>query len=391
MPKRLRPLIIVVILFLICAGCAHKTYYKNATAAYNSGNFDTAVYMSVNALKSKPDYPEALDLLRNAIPVAYERHIKRADDYEKLKNYDAAVIEYRAIERLTSAVASVRGDIILEGVSDKKEFASGKAAESLYRDGLALLQEGEARRDNEKLKAAAIKFRKAQEFVSGYKDSRSLYDTARKGAMVRLAILPYRESGYTNYGKTLTDQIIARAVKLNPEFLEFVTRENLYDIEREKIISRTGIIEPRTAVEMGKVLGVQYIVIGKVLSATVDAPARKDTRGSRTCRIKDSNDRERNASVSWVIYELKATAEVNTTFQLIDVKTGQIVGADIVKTKEDDWAMWMDYGGDEGCLTYGEKSLHNGRRTVEGRDVLLSKAIEKASTEIAGKLVERFK
>ena len=391
MAKRFIIFIIVLNSLFVCAGCAYKTYYKNATAAYNSGNYDHAVYMSVNALKAKPDYPEALELLRTAAPLAYERHISRAEDNEKLRNYDAAVGEYKAIEKLASAIASVRSDIIVEGVPNKKASASRNAAEAHYMEGLTLLQEGEARRDNEKLKAAAIKFRKAHEFVPGYKDSRSLYDKARKGAMIRVAILPFQNSGYNDYGRVITDQVIAKAVKQNLEFLEFVTRENLYDIEREKAIGRAGIVEPRTAAEVGKVLGVQYIVVGKVLSATVDNPGRRDTRGSATCKIRENKDRERSGSASWVIYELKATAMINTSFQLIDVRTGQIVSADSVNTKENDIARWMDYGGDEGCLPYEASYLRNGRKTVENNQTLLGKAIEKASTETAGKLVERFK
>lgn len=391
MTERFRILISGIILTLICAGCAHRGYYKNAISAYNSGNYDAAVYMSLNALKSKPDYPEALVLLRNAAPLAYEHHIRQAESQKKLKNYDAAVNEYSAIEKLASAVASVRRDMIFEGVADIKALASRNAAEAHYAAGLTLLHEGEAARDNKIMRSAAIRFRKSYEFVPGYEDSMSLYDRARYGAMVRMAILNFSSNSWTDYGKIITDQILAKAVRQNPEFLEFVAGEHLYDVEKRRLFGRSGILDSNTAVKMGKAEGVQYIVVGMVNSANVDRPGRRDTRGSATCRIRESKDRERNGSAYWTIYELKAIATINFTYQLIDVRTGQIGSSDIVNASGNDATRWMTYGGDEGCLPSSASFLLNARQTVEGDRVLLERAIDKASTEIANKLVEKFK
>ncbi|MBI5875467.1 MAG: hypothetical protein HZB81_06460 [Deltaproteobacteria bacterium] len=378
MSQRLCTFLFLAVFILTVPACAHKQYYKSANEAYSIGDYDRAVYMSVEALKAKSDYPEAIALVQSAAPLAYQSHVKRAADYEDRQDYDSAVSEYNAIERLIAAVFSVRKDISFADVSTKKDSASSKAADAHYNRGQLLLKDAEGAKDDGKYKQAANEFHKAQEFAPNYKDSAMLYEKARKGAAVRIAVLPFGDAGYTKYGSAVTEQVISSALKLNPEFLEFVTREHLYQLEKEKELGQLGFLDPKTAVEMGNLSGAQYVVTGKVISATVDSPKRIDNKGTSTCRIREKKDQYRNGSVSWTTHELKSMAAVNSSYQIIDVKTGRIFAADTVK-------------GDENCLPWEVSNFSNKKQTVADSRMLLGKALEKASGEIAGKLVGKFK
>lgn len=385
-------LFLLILFSMFLTACAHKRFYESATVAFNGGDYDGAVYNSVQALKNKPDFPEAVALLRQAVTPAYERHLRAAKRHEDAGDFDRAVAEYKSIERLIEAVTSVRRDIILEDVSREKKIASENAAEAHYNRGRDLLQVGEENRDRNKLIAAAIEFRTAQEFVPGYKYSQSLYERARKGGVTRIAVLPFQDANiFTDYGGVLADQIIAAAMKKNTEFVDFITREHLGQIEREKVIHQTGIVDPKTAIEMGKVLGVHYIVTGKVISDVVDGPKRTDARGSNGCKVREKKDQSRDGYAVWTTHELKSTAVVNASFQLIDVKTGQILGADTVRPKITDIAKWKEFKGDEDCLPWEVEHYSNGKTAVDSGHVLLGRTFEKASEEIAGKLVERFR
>lgn len=79
------------------------------------------------------------------------------------------------------------------------------------------------------------------------------------------------------------------------------------------------------------------------------------------------------------------------SFQIIDVKTGQIIVADSIKTDVTDMAKWMEFTGAGDCLSWDVRNFSNGKKDVDGGQILISRAIEKTSNEIAGKLVERFK
>lgn len=378
-------------LLLAVSGCAYKRLYADASVAYNSGDYDNAVYKSAEALKDKPDYPEAIALLKNAAPLAYERHIKRAAGFEERGNFDGAVAEYQEIGRLIYAVASVRKDIDLEDVSDRRGAAALKAAEAHYRLGQSLLREGEKANDSAKFKQASTEFRAAQRFVAGYRDSGALYEKARQGAVVRVAVLPFRANVFSNYGRMIADQVVADAMKKAPEFLEFVTRDHLSEIEGEKEIHQMGVVDSKTAIEMGKVLGVQHIIIGNVLTVTVDTPGQVDTRGSSSCNVAKRKEPERIAAVAWTTHEQKSSALVNASFQVIDVKTGQIIVADSIRMDVVDIAKWMEFTGAGDCLTWDARNFSNGKKDVDGAQILINRAIEKTSGEIAGKLVERFR
>lgn len=376
---------------LTVTACAHKQYYKSANEAYSIGDYDRAVYMSVEALKAKSDYPEAIALVQSAAPLAYESHVKRAADYEGRQDYDSAVSEYKAIERLTGAVFSVRRDVSFADVSTKKDAASRMVAEAHYKRGQSLLKEAEDTREEGKYKQAAHEFRNTQEFLPNYKNSSTLYEKARKGAVVRVAVLQFGDAGYSKYGPVVTEQIISTAMKRNPEFLEFVTREHLYQIEKEKELGQLGFLDTKTAIEMGNLVGAQYVVTGKVLSAMVDTPKRVDNKRTNACRIREKKDQYRNGSVSWATHELKSMAVINSSYQIIDVKTGRITAADSVRMEEADDAKWIEFNGDESCLPWEVSNFSNKKQTIAGSQILLGKAIEKASGEIATKLVERFK
>lgn len=374
-------------LAVFITACAHERYYEMAGTAFNTGDYDGAVYNSVEALKSKPDYIEALMLLRNAIKPAYDYHLSAAKAYESKQEFDRAVAEYKSIERLIEAVSSVRKDIILDDVSKIKRQSSHKAAEAHYSRGKALLEEGEKTRNRSRLLEAAIEFRKAQEFMPGYKQSSSLYERAREGGVTRVAVLPFVHlNAFTDYGDALADQIIAAGMRKDAEFIDFITREHLRRVEGEQIMSSAGLLDPRSAAGIGKVLGVHYIVTGKIISAIVDGPKRTDAKGSDRCQVKEKKDRYRDGNVYWATHELKATAVVHVSFQLIDIKTGQIITADTVRPEQTDVAKWQEFKGDEDCLPSEVRHFSNGKTNIDSGTVLLGTAFEKASDEIAEKV-----
>ena len=106
----------------------------------------------------------------------------------------------------------------------------------------------------------------------------------------------------------------------------------------------------------------------------------------KTGRIREKKDQYRNGSVSWATHELKSTAAVNLSYQIIDVKTGRIVAADSIKTEETDAAKWIEFNGDENCLPWEVSNFSNKKQTIADGRILLGKALEKAGGEIAAKI-----
>lgn len=83
---------------------------------------------------------------------------------------------------------------------------------------------------------------------------------------VRIAVLEFGhkalEARWTNAGEAAQDMFITELVKSGK--VTVIDRERLDALMREKNLSLAGDIDPRTAVQAGKLLGVEYILFGNV-------------------------------------------------------------------------------------------------------------------------------
>lgn len=83
----------------------------------------------------------------------------------------------------------------------------------------------------------------------------------------RIAVAPYNVSGYDGMGRdkvsgtALADRYSNELLKAGYDVIE---RQRLEMIIKEQELSMTGLIDPRTSVKVGRMLGIQGIVFGSV-------------------------------------------------------------------------------------------------------------------------------
>jgi curli biogenesis system outer membrane secretion channel CsgG len=88
---------------------------------------------------------------------------------------------------------------------------------------------------------------------------------AADGAKPRVAVLEFRNkapNGWGGAGASAQDILVTELVKKGK--FRVIDRERLNDLLREKNLSLSGDIDPKTAVEAGKLLGVEYLLVGSV-------------------------------------------------------------------------------------------------------------------------------
>lgn len=115
--------------------------------------------------------------------------------------------------------------------------------------------------------------------------------------------------GYYDIGQGASDMLVTELSK-NRSF-EVVEREQIKSVLQEQGLDASGAVDPSTAAQMGKILGLKYIVYGKILSAGAE--------------YKEDN-----------IFGLsltKLTARVRIAVRMIDTTTGSIAWADEVEGK----------------------------------------------------------
>lgn len=418
----------MVLMLLLISGCAtdYGMLESSARKPYASSNYDMALYDVVKSLRINPEYDNSKTLIVEVFPKAIDAHIEKINETKQSNaqfKWDAVVSEYEELTSLNKAIKSLPALIdkptktnikfeltdYSQALSDAKtgaadsHYLEGKrlsssnhrrageefktaekyapgykdaltlGAEGYYLSGLRLLQKD----DVESQKQAAKDFKTATEFVAGYKNSNDLYERARKSGIKRIAIIPFQnKSGKDNYG-AIADEVVDGIVSnvMNDssatEFLEIISRDQLEQVMAEQKLGKTGILDDKSAIEMGKVLGVHEILTGSItrINITPERTVNKNSSEKNTfCRRVvtgyDSKGREQTKCVwddiriaNLTTYTRTAGASLSGSYKIIDVKTAKLKDT---KQFNEDYKFeytWARYSGDEKGLSDGSKVL----------------------------------
>ena len=254
MKNLLFPSFLTLVFVLLCVtGCAgkHGKLMESAQASYRVNDYEGALRDAVMALKHKPDYEKAQNFAPTFFKAAVEARqnkIKRLQSSSDKFRWDGLVAEYKGLIEINSLVKSLpplihkktKQRITFETAdySTQLRQASENAAEAHYQEGIRIANSGA---DADTQKRAAKAFRKAKEFVPGYKDADDRYIQARDAGVKRMAIFTFEDKSnkahnYSGILETITDNVVV-AVANDPEageFLHIISREELERVMSEQ-------------------------------------------------------------------------------------------------------------------------------------------------------------
>src|SRR5215210_4291232 len=144
---------------------------------------------------------------------------------------------------------------------------------------------------------------------------------ADKSSKPRIAVLEFKNKAdnqwwYHGGAEAAQDVFVTELVKSGR--FRVIEREQLAALMQEKNLSLSGDVDPKTAVKIGKLLGVNYLLTGAVTEYGVTA---KTAHGSAVRRLPGFSAGKRSF-----------TAAMNA--RLIDTNTGEIVWADEATAEE---------------------------------------------------------
>ena len=394
--KDLRCLSIITLMcvvFLTSCATKHGDLMKSAQLHYQSNDYEAALRDAVAALKLKPDFDKAQDFVVtffNAAVEARESKIQSLEATPSKFKYDGVVAEYKGLIEINKLVKNLPPSALVHKktkqrlVFNIKDYtpqlneASEKAAEVHYQEGILIAASGN---DVETQKMAAKEFKKAEEFVPGYKDSNIRYEESRRAGVKKMAILPFEDKSgkahlYGALSETITDLIVDSVLndQSATEFLELVSRDQLERVMQEQHLGLTGLVDEQTAANLGKVLGVHEMVIGKITQILYTPERTKDTlvnqRGtirvaSGTETYTDSSGKvrtrtkyvDKQVSAQVTHYTRESNASIIGSYQIIDVQTAAIRGSGRFDEKSDFKHEWGKFTGNEAALNKNYRKL----------------------------------
>lgn len=129
----------------------------------------------------------------------------------------------------------------------------------------------------------------------------------------RVAVLPftctqndYSAGSISSIGSMATDCLTSDLVKMRS--CQVVERPQLDKVLHEQQLNATGVVSPNTAVKLGGILGLDYLIIGNV---SVDTLVKRGYQDSKGNYVKPSY-----------------TTKVAVIVKLVDAKNGEIVWSD---------------------------------------------------------------
>lgn len=195
-----RLLLFVTTLFVL-AGCkTSKDYLSRADE-------DRTLFDVVKRLDKKSSDEDALKALPEVYKTVQQKHLRKIaslQNSKELNRWDKLLEEYNALQNMYEAINNVDAAArLVNATSYATEIYETKqnAADAYYNEAAALLQSNY--RDD--IKRAYNYFKKADKWVSGYKDARSKMDEAYQNATVDVLINPVQDNSFffnTGWGNT---------------------------------------------------------------------------------------------------------------------------------------------------------------------------------------------
>ena len=414
--------LVVASLCLTGCGGTHSEFMDRAQANYRVKDYNAALRDTVTALQYNPNYEKAQTYVKAFFDTAVRVHQDNINDLEGSSDrfkWDHLVVEYEGLIEVNSLVRSlpplINKKTSLPITFDTKNYttelnnALEKAAEAHYQEGIRLAELSD---DPDTQKHAAKEFKRVEEFVVGYKDTRTRYEQAKSAGVKRIAILTFKDKSgkrrsYGAISETITDNIISSILN-DPEATEFLTivsRNHLEQVIAEQDLDFAGLLDKRTVASLGNILGVHEIVVGQITQIIYIRPETKRTTLNRekTVRKKtgtekyvDKNGKVKNrpkysdvtVTAKLLHYELKSSVSIIGSYKILDAQTAELKKADNFNTEHEFISEWASFIGNEEALSRDDLILVSfDKENAPIEDIM----VLDAANELAAELSEALK
>ncbi|MBM7557536.1 CsgG/HfaB family protein [Halanaerobacter jeridensis] len=283
---------------------AYQTHLEKGQQYLSDQKYALAV-TELETARDNKDTKQVRSLLQQA-------YIGKGQSNLESQNYNLALSNFKQAQRLKNS----------QEVQELLQQAQEKYQQQHYQLALDYKEQGQ-------LTAAYQEFEKVQRY-GNYLDTNQLaeqvYQKLKQLKLKRLAVLDFEDTtyGYGNLGSKVASLFTGELLAKNPKFIEIIEREQLNSIVSEqKLSDASGLVDASTAQELGNILGVDYIVVAKILSADVDTDISSE--------YQEEYDASEGEYVDKKIYTKKREAYTQIIFKLLDVSNAKVVTSRTIK------------------------------------------------------------
>ena len=185
------------------------------------------------------------------------------------------------------------------------------------------------------------------------------------------------------------------------EFVNVIDRQQIDQIIEEQKLSQSGLVDPQTSLEIGKLLGVHQIISGEITFLTTSKPTHiKNTqRYTKDVVIDtevytDDEGKEKTRNIYGVVkakvtfHSKSVSAQVQASFQVLHSETAEVLHSEIVNGNQQFDYQWATYNGDYRALSKEVKKLtHKSENSTPSKDQMVLDVI----TDLNEKMIRKIK
>ncbi|MDZ7317662.1 MAG: CsgG/HfaB family protein [candidate division KSB1 bacterium] len=342
------------------------------------------------------DYREALQSFQTCETLV--KHFKDTDRLLVEVKQKLAEQQYREAKNLFS-----QGQ--LEAALQRFEAAAAYASDYLdvqwqirqMKERLAITHRDAGKRSLEvgNYRAAYEAFKKALSYQADDIETAQLLNDVKEKLTVRLAVFPFAATNLEpKFGGLAAQQILSRALPQKSEFLLFLEREHLQKLLEEQALSQTGVVDEKTAVQVGRLSGVNTIVVGNItrIGHQLTTPKAYNRVGHYRKKYRDAKGIERTVdeTFNYTEYEVERWVELNLNYRIVSVETGVILHNESLSQRSSDRAQWINCPSEFiSKLSGAEQRKLKATRQPVNEELLTEQALNELAEKAAAKIINQ--
>ncbi|UCE02020.1 MAG: hypothetical protein JSW67_12255 [Candidatus Latescibacterota bacterium] len=431
MQRRRTLLHICILVGALAMGCASATKRLEQGAELESqGRYEEAAQRYIQALRKDPGLVDARERLTQLGPVLLESYVEQASGFSATGFPIRAADAFRTGDALVRSAAGVRVPLALpagyaegrrrtfdDAIVHLMRVGRSAEAEQRYADAIAAYNavdtyEPQARQRTEAGEArvrtwiawgeadlAAGHFRAAyhhaEEALALLGNAKhpaaaralSLRDAAIERGTIYVAVAPVWRSDEAarklsrEFIAALNDELELNHWNQPPLFVAVIDPLVVRRELRRQGYSRT-LLTRREAVRVGRGVGADYVVSGKILQVVTDeVDVKQEKRTARTTTGQDT---------TYVVRKGKRTVHLTTTYRVIDVQHSRATQERTVEIDETGRFERGEYNGNprELVLSRNERRLFDHRRARDEVHEIEERLLEKTTVSLAQSVFE---
>lgn len=402
--KKTLGLFVLISALAILGGCSITRMFSEkgrsinqALSYYGKKQYDESILLLADTLDHNPDYKVAYENLNEKFPKVQSFHLdnierlEKSDDREKVAKiaaeYEGLFLINRKIENLGSSAKS-KITFKTMNVSDLKE----KMVSNYYTAGNIYASKNE-RTDK---KNAAKMYQKIAYYSPEYRDAKSKFEEYKELAMQRvmLNLVETQFQSNIDVGGLIFDSVLSSIVNSTSasEYTKVISREQVQNLLKEQKLALEGIIDPNTAVQVGKTLGVNMVIdisiTGVSYSETEPVSSRTEKSWNEKVGEKEVYDSKTKSYIkedvtvrreyTQIDYSKENKLILSVSYSIKDIETSQVLKSEKFSQEVVDSARWSSYRGNP-----PKKTSSQTEPSLATKSELIHQCVDKVSKKMS--------